>query len=191
MIEQLKPHRATLLAAIATITLLTLAMLARLAHGERMALAQSLAGSSLSEDGAFRVVHDTSVATPSPIAPAPLADSPVPGVPDMRTPHTSPAEDPLTFWQEVKAIRRTGGLWIAVGFFVAVLAGLVKKWSAPADGTAPPGWRARSYAIAGAVSMSAGAVVDWQLGAGSLATVLTVVLAAIALVRSAFNAKVQ
>ena len=190
MIEQLKPHRATLLAAIATIALLTLAMLARLAHGEQMALAKSL-GSSLSEEGAFRVVHDTGVATPNPVAPAPLADSPVPGVPDMRTPHTSPTDDPLTFWEEVKGIRRTGGLWIAVGFVVAVLAGVVKKWSAPTDGAAPPGWRARSYAIAGAVSMSAGAVVDWQLGAGSLATVLTVVLAAIALVRSAFNAKVQ
>lgn len=187
MIEQLKPHRATLLAAIATIALLTLAMLARLAHGEQMALAKSLAGSSLSDDGAFRVVHDT---TPNPISTPPSTGADVPGVPDMRTPHTSPAEDPLTFWEEVKAIRRTGGLWIAVGFFVAVLAGLVKKWSVPTDGTAPTGWRARSYAIAGAVSMSAGAVVDWQLGAGSLATVLTVVLPAIALVRSPFNSKI-
>lgn len=156
------------------------------------ALLSSVAYSA--EDGALQVqpavYYETDPAVASPAQPAaelmPIVLQAT-GVPDMRTPHTSPVEDPLTFWQEVKSIRSTGGLWIAIGFFITVLAGLVKKWSAPTDGAAPPGWRARTYAIAGAAAMSAGAVVDWQLGAGSLATVLTVVLAAIALVRSAFN----
>lgn len=99
--------------------------------------------------------------------------------------HVDPIADPAGAWQEFQSARKTGGLQIALGVLVAVIAGSVRRRLQPVPGQPEPdpeSWRARSIALLGAAAMVAWGVADRAAGATSWIGLATIAVAAGALV---------
>lgn len=107
------------------------------------------------------------------------------GVAPSKADHADPIADPAGAWQEFQDARKTGGLQIALGVLVAVVAGSIRRKLQPIPGQPEPdpeSWRARSIALLGAAAMVAWGVADRAAGATSWIGLATIAVAAGALV---------
>lgn len=133
------------------------------------------------------------------LAPAATAGDPVvasdhaldagPALPPSLAPHADPAVDPAATLSEFQQARRTGGLQLAMGVLVAVIAGAIRARLQPAGEPEPPPdtWRARTVALLGAAAMLAWGVADRAAGATSWIGLATIAVGAAALVWRAVN----
>lgn len=120
----------------------------------------------------------------------PVEDPAPPPPPVERPSLPDPLNEPLSFWDGVKDLRRTGGLWAALALGLAAIFAAARARAVPRPGEPEPpptSWRARSIAIfagVGAVLASGG---DMLLGLGNWAALFTTVVASASLIWRAFN----
>ena len=111
-------------------------------------------------------------------------------LPPSLAPHADPVADPAATLSEFQQARRTGGLQLALGLTIAVIAGAIRARLQPTPGEPEPPpdtWRARSVALLGAAAMLAWGVADRAAGATSWIGLATIAVGAVALVWRAVN----
>lgn len=110
-------------------------------------------------------------------------------LPPSLAPHADPAANPAATLSEFQQARRTGGLQLALGVLVAVIAGAIRARLQPTGEPEPPPdtWRARTVALLGAAAMLAWGVADRAAGATSWIGLATIAVGAAALVWRAVN----
>lgn len=156
--------------------LIAVASVGVLAHaqGERSAAA---AAAEFDAGLADQLAPDAGVVAVAPVAPS-------------EAPHADPITDPAGAWAEFKAARKSGGLQIALGVLVAVVAAAVRRRLEPVPGAPEPdpeSWRARTIALLGAAAMIAWGVADRAAGATSWTGLATIAIGAVALVWRAID----
>lgn len=152
--------RITLFFAAAVSFLIAFALLSRAAHGDDTPAPQTVSASAGN------------------VSPA-LA----PTLPD-------PLDEPLGFWDGIRDLRRTGGLWPAIALGLAVLMSALHKRAIPRPGEEEPpptSWRARSIALLAGLGAVLGAGADMLLGLGNWAAFFTVIVSSASLIWRALN----
>ncbi len=175
--------RTAILSTIVCLALIAVAGAVSYAQGEDRGLADTAAelDAGPADLGPYRtpgVVVDAGVAA---IAP-PVAPS--------EAPHADPIADPSGAWAEFKAARKSGGLQLALGVLVAVVAAAVRRRLEPVPGAPsldPKSWRARLSASLGAAAMLAWGVADYAAGATNGIGLATIAIGAVALVWRAID----
>lgn len=176
----------------------TFALLSHAAHGQDLQAQPALYQPDVQAAPAAPAL--ASAALQLVAAPVPLslqAGSALPVVPsvDKQTPAAAPAlpdplNEPLGFWDAVKDLRRTGGLWAALALGLAAVFAAARARAVPRPGEpepAPTSWRARSIAIFAGVAAVLAAGGDMLLGLGNWAALFTTVVASASLIWRAFN----
>lgn len=161
IIERLRPHRVTLLAAIATAAILTLAMLARLAHGEQratMAIAGSLHTNALQAQPALLLEgsHGSAPLVDAAVSDAPTPPPALPPAADIPDPESNPGgfiDAALLFW------RAGGKVPVVLVGLIGLLAVLRRrvKWLGV-------GWRVTAVGVVGVLAAT---LLDTWLSSGA------------------------
>lgn len=111
-------------------------------------------------------------------------------LPPSVQPHVDPVADPSGAWSEITAARKTGGLQLAVGLAIAVIAGAIRLRLQPTPGQPEPdpeSWHARTLALLGAAVALGWGFADRAAGATSWIGLATIAVGAAALVWRAVN----
>lgn len=175
--------RTAFLSTIVCLALIAVAGAVSYAQGEDRGLADTAAelDAGPADLGPYRtpgVVVDAGVAAVAPL------------VAPSEAPHADPIADPAGAWSEFSAARKSGGLQIALGVLVAVVAAAVRRRLEPVPGAPEPdpeSWRARTIALLGAAAMIAWGVADRAAGATSWIGLATIAIGAVALVWRAID----
>jgi hypothetical protein len=170
---------------------LAFAVLSSLAHGADAGTQAQVASAPDSAGAPARTEDPTParIATAwQPTAGIPTSLAPTPAA--SAAPLPDPINEPLSFWDAVKALRRTGGFWAALAIGLATLMAAIRARAVPRPGEEEPpptSWRARSIALLAGLGAVLGAGADMLLGLGNWAAFFTVIIASGSLIWRAIN----